>query len=277
MADRVSGALTPGKLKQRRATRSHYDDPRYYDKAYRSRRDDVEYYVEQALRSGGPVLEYGVGNGRVALEIARGGCDVVGIDSSVEMLADLRAKLAGEEPAVRDRVRVVRGDLRTRRLRRRFPLVIAPFNVVLHLYTRRDFERFLARTREHLAPGGRLVFDFSVPHPEDLSVDPERWFGAPRLRDPTSGKLVRYHERFEYDPVTQLLCMTFRFTPVDGSRAWDTELVHRQWYPQEVAAVLHYCGFDVRRWASDFRNEPPSFRSDSLVVECTPGRFPKVL
>jgi SAM-dependent methyltransferase len=217
------------------------------------------------------VLEYGVGNGRVALELARAGVDVVGVDSSAPMLADLRAKLAREKADVSARVRTLRGDMRTRRLGRRFPLVIAPFNVVLHLYTRQDFERFLRRVRDHLLPTGRLVFDFSLPHPADLALDPERWFGSPRFRDPTSGKLVRYHERFAYDPLTQLLSMTFRFTPTDGSPPWETELVHRQWYPEELRTLLHYAGFRRQKWSADFRDETPTLHSDSLLVECKPG------
>lgn len=277
MADRVPGALSRRRPGAPTPRRGHFDDPRYYDKAYSARRDDVAFYRELALRVGGPVLEYGIGNGRVALEIARAGVEVVGVDCCRPMLDDLRTKLEHEPPVVRRRVKGTFGDMRTRRLGRRFPLVIAPFNVVLHLYTRRDFERFLLRVRDHLTSAGRLVFDFSLPHPEDLALDPERWFGSPRFRDPTSGKLVRYHERFAYDSLTQLLCMTFRFTPVDGSAPWETELVHRQWYPEELAAVLHYAGFRVVRRSAEFRGEAPGPGSDTLVVECKPGRAPEVL
>src|SRR5580700_2529714 len=91
---------------------AHYEDPAYYTSTYARRIDDVAYYVALAERSGGPVLEYGVGNGRIALPVARHGVEVVGIDHSAPMLRDLRERLAREEPAVRDRVRGVRGDMR---------------------------------------------------------------------------------------------------------------------------------------------------------------------
>lgn len=245
---------------------AHYADPAYYDFAYRARRHDVDWYVRRATQSGGPVLEYGIGNGRVALALARAGIDVTGIDLSRAMLRALAARLAREPKAVRERVRALRGDMRKARLRRRFPLVIAPFNVVLHLYTRRDVEQFLARVREHLAPGGALVFDFSVPQPGDLDRDPERWFGSPRFRHPTTGELVRYAERFEYDSLRQLLVVWMRFSPVDGGREWICPLTHRQFFPQEMLAYLDAAGFRDVSLAEAFSGKRPGPDVDALVV-----------
>ena len=68
----------PGDLLER-GTREHYDDAAYYDHAYKRRRDDVDFYRGTARRLGGPVLELGVGTGRVALELARDGHTVVGV------------------------------------------------------------------------------------------------------------------------------------------------------------------------------------------------------
>jgi len=152
--------------------RGHYDDPAYYAKTYKDRRHDIDYYVRLARESKGPVLEYGVGNGRIALHVARAGIELYGVDLSRPMLDDFEARLKLEPKQVRARVSLAQGDMREYALGRRVPLVYAPFNCFLHLYTRPDVESFLARVRAHLAPGGRFVFDFSVPHGEDLSRDP---------------------------------------------------------------------------------------------------------
>lgn len=250
---------------------AHYEDPAYYAFAYRSRREDVDYYVRLGKRHGGPVLEYGIGNGRIALELARAGVDVVGIDLSRPMLGALKAALAKEPVEVRRRVRAVHGDMRSVRLRKKFPLVIAPFNVVLHLYQREDVEAFLARARLHLAPRGRLVFDFSVPQPGDLDRDPERWYGAPRFRHPTTGQLVRYAERFDYDPIRQLLVVWMRFSPEGGGRPWIVPLTHRQFFPQEMAALLHHAGFGDVSLLEAFSERPPGADVDALVVHCRKG------
>ena len=248
---------------------AHYSDPAYYTKTYGNRRHDVEYYVRLARRSRGPVLEYGVGNGRVALATAQAGIEVFGVDLSRSMLDDLERKLAEMPPTVRARVAVQHGDMRALRLKRRFPLVIAPFNTVLHLYERADFEAFLARVREHLGPEGRFVFDFSVPQPDDLCRDPERWFGSPRIRHPTSGELVRYDERFDYDQFRQLLLVTTRFSPERG-KPWTIPLSHRQLFPREVEALLHYNGFSDIEFTADFSDNPADRHTDSAVVSCRP-------
>jgi SAM-dependent methyltransferase len=250
---------------------AHYRDAAYYDKTYGSRRADVDYYVALAKKIGGPVLEYGVGNGRVALEIARLGVDVVGIDASRAMLDDLEVKLA-KAPRLKGRVTTRLGDMRRVRLKRRFPLIIAPFNVVLHLYTRRDIEQFLARVQQHLAPGGRFVFDFSAPRVADLAVDPARKYGAPRVRHPSHGGVVKYAERFEYDDWRQTLWCLMEFSPVDGSASWEVPLAHRQFFPQEMAALLHYNGFPKQVWTQDFSDQPATAEADSWVVACQPQK-----
>ncbi len=247
---------------------AHYEDAAYYTKTYRSRTEDVRYYVAQAKRSGGPVLEYGIGNGRIGLAMAEAGIEVFGVDLSAAMLGDLKARLQQAPKEVRRRVRYRRGDMRSLRLRRRFPLVIAPFNCVLHLYTRQDVEQFLARVREHLAPGGRFVFDFSLPQPEDLCRDPNRAYGAPPVRHPTTGSIVRYKERFEYDPLRQLLLVWMDFIPKDGAKPWSVPLTHRQFFPREMEALLHYNGFGTIVFTSDFTDLPPDETTDSLVASC---------
>lgn len=247
---------------------AHYSDPAYYTKTYGGRRHDVEYYLRLARDSGGPVLEYGVGNGRVALALAQAGIDVEGVDLSRAMLDDLAATLAKRPSQVRARVRHHHADMRAFVSERRFPLVIVPFNGILHLYELADLEEFLSRVRAHLAPGGRFVFDFSLPQPRDLSRDPERWYGAPRIRHPTTGELVRYDERFEYDPIRQLLLVTTRFSPERGE-PWTIPLTHRQLYPREVEALLHYNGFSDLTFHADFGDRPADASTDSVVVSCS--------
>src|SRR6185295_11400904 len=102
---------------------------------YRRRTQDVRFYVETALRYGGPVLELGVGTGRVAFALAQAGVEVLGVDAMPSMLAHARARGARLPRAVRARVELRRGDMRALRLGRRFPLVIAPFNAFTHVYS----------------------------------------------------------------------------------------------------------------------------------------------
>jgi SAM-dependent methyltransferase len=257
---------TPRDAELEAGSRAHYEDALYYTSTYAGRVEDVAYYVALAERAGGPVLEYGVGNGRIALPVARHGIEVVGVDHSEPMLADLARRLDDEPADVRSRVRVVPGDMRSVRVRRKFPLVIAAFNTVLHLYERRDVERFLAGVRAHLAPRGRFVVDLSVPSAADLARSPERAYAAPRFRHPTAGVVVSNREYFDYDPIRQVLFVSMEFEPLGRPEgAWMTPLAHRQFFPQEWEALLHYNGFAVDRVEGDFEGGPLTADSDTMV------------
>src|SRR5438132_13922302 len=114
---------------------SEYDAiARLYDPWSRSVTEDVSFCLEEARRSGGPVVELGVGTGRIAVPIAADGIRVIGIDSSRAMLevCARRAALAGVELHLRV------GDLRQPPLVERVPLVICPFRSLLHMHTAED-------------------------------------------------------------------------------------------------------------------------------------------
>src|SRR5690242_21419241 len=72
--------------------------------------EDISFYVEEALASGGPVVELGVGTGRIAIPTAAAGIHVIGVDSSAGMLevCSEQARKAG----VAERLDLRLGDLR---------------------------------------------------------------------------------------------------------------------------------------------------------------------
>lgn len=250
--------------------RAHFDDPAYYDRTYRARADDVAYYAALA-KPGLRVLEYGVGSGRIALPMARAGAQVTGIDHSAPMLGALRARLREEAADVRARVRLVRGDMRRVALDERFPLVICPFNTALHLYERQDVEAWLAHVRRHLTPGGTLVLDVSVPSPSDLARDPTRAHRTAPFVHPSAGK-VKYAEHFDYDQVRQILFVSMVFEPIGKppSASFATPLAHRQFFPREMEALLHYNGFDVVTVHGDFHGGPLDADSDVMIWHARP-------
>lgn len=250
---------------------AHYADASEYRRRYSRRRADVEYYVALARRHGGPVLDYGVGNGRVALEIARAGVDVVGVDLSRPMLADFREKLEAEPGEVADRVVLRQGDMRSLRLGCRFGLIIAVFNTVLHLYRRTDFERFFHRVHEHLEPRGRFVFDWYVPVARELARDPGRIYGGRTFRHPVLGEQVRQTQRFVHDPIRQVLLTRVRLDSTQSKRSLAVPLTQRQLYPQEVEALLHYNGFADIRFTADFGRGQPDALSEVIVASCRSG------
>lgn len=253
--------------------RAHFADPVYYTAAYADRTADIDYYVGLATEADCSVLEYGCGNGRIALPLARLGLPVTGVDHSPAMLADFRRRLRQEPADVRGRVTLRRGDMRAVQLGRRYGLVLCTFNTLLHLYTRRDMERFCAGVLQHLRPGGRFVFDVSLPDPVELGRDPLRPYHSPRFRHASTGQVVRYSECFEYEPLSQILEIRMRFEPKHRPEDhWSTPLTHRQFFPQELEALLHYNGLRIETVHADYGPGPPDRQTQMLAYQCAARR-----
>ena len=252
-------------------TESHYLDARYYDQTYRRRRDDVRFYVRCASRllgsAPGPVLELGVGSGRVALALANEGHDVLGVDTMEPMLEQLRDRMGRVSRRVSDRITLHRADLRDLDLGRTFPLIISPFHVFNHLYELGDLERALAAVRAHLAPGGTFVFDVRHPDAAELARDPERVYkGRDVSRD---GRRYRYRERYDYDPVRQIQTVEMAFVGVDDPSDFELQLLtHRCFFPAELRALLTYNGFEILEHLGDFDGEPLDETHDTQVLLC---------
>jgi len=257
----------------------------HYDADYASAgyEHDIPFYVERAKASGGPVLELGCGTGRVLVEIARAGIEIVGVDLSEQMLARAEERLAAEPAEVRERVRLIHGDLRTVTVDGgigRFALVTSPFRVVQHLVSRDDQKAWLRTVRAHLkpvtpeGPGGELIFDVFQPDftmiaesldeaAPSLSVDVQRI-------DPDTGRTVRRVSRALHTPELQIFDVTFEWLveePDGISRTERTVDSTVRWFTRaELENLLELEGFDVLDVWGDFAGTPFGEGAEDLVV-----------
>jgi SAM-dependent methyltransferase len=188
---------------------SAYDKiARLYDPWSRTVVEDVPFYVEEAMRSGGPVLELGVGTGRIAVPVASAGIRVVGVDTSAGMLevARERAELAAVEVDLR------LGDMRDPPVDGRFPLVICPFRSLLHMETEADRRAALRAVTRCLAADGRFVFDVFTPGADDIADTHGRWLE----REPGIWERADWNE----DSRTLILRVRGRDSESEMSLAW---------------------------------------------------------
>ena len=179
-----------------------------YDAVYSYVRSDIPFYAQQAVESGGPVLELGVGTGRVAIPTAQLGIDVVGIDSSLAMLSKARRKLGSLREGAGS-VELFHADMRDLDLRdvngvrRQFPLVTIPFRGFLALMTVEDQISALDSIRRHLRPGGRLVFNIFVPDPNMAFEQGDVPRHLNDVTDPATGKSYVLYQQSWYDTHNQ--------------------------------------------------------------------------
>lgn len=239
---------------------------RFYDPVYAQMRDGVdnEWYLARMATAGGPVLEIGVGTGRLFVEARRRGIDAWGIDVSPAMIERCRAKLAPE-----DRERVAVADAVRLRTDRRFALVCAPFRVLSHVHDTADQLRLLDAVHDALVPGGAFLFDLYVPNlklllegmEERVDFDGEHAPGR-RLRRTVSS------EPADLSRQTNRVLMRFLWDEADGERRAEWEFEMRFFFRFEIEHLVARSKLLLETLHGDFAGGPLTPDSREFVAGC---------
>ncbi|HSC91766.1 MAG TPA: methyltransferase domain-containing protein [Gaiellaceae bacterium] len=233
---------------------SEYDSiARLYDPWSASVTEDVEFYVALAVEAGSPVVELGVGTGRIAVPTALAGVHMIGVDSSAGMLEVCRA--AAERAGVGAFLDLRLGDLREPPVDERVRLVTCPFRAYLHLRTDEERVRALRAARGLLLPGGRLVFDVFEPSREDVEETHARWLE----REPG------IFERADWDLDARTLTLSVR----GGDEATTMALAWLS--PPEWRALIERAGLAVEAHLGWFDGRPWHGGEDSVWIAVRQG------
>jgi SAM-dependent methyltransferase len=254
------------------------DLARFYDAVYAEKDYAAEAgYVAGLLDTHGSgcrdLLELGAGTGRLAVELARRGRRVVGIDASPDMTA-----LANErrQQLSMDGIAFSTADATTYRANRRFDAVIACFHVLNYMATPQALSAAFATAAAHLAPGGLFLFD-SWHGTAVRALGPETRVRDLRLGDTAVVRIaepVHHAER-------QTVDVHYRFflrTPPAAS--WDLiEETHhlRYLFRTDVAAACDEAGFELVReeaWLSGAPLNEDTW-SACYLARCVDGMVPR--
>ncbi len=223
-----------------------------YDPWSRSVKEDVDFYVAEARKAGGPIVELGVGTGRIAVPTAQAGVRIIGVDSSERMLEICRRRAA--ELGVLGLLDLRLGDLRRPPVLERVALVTCPFRALLHLHS--DEERLDALRAVYglLEPGGRFVFDVFAPSREDIEETHGRWLE----REPG------IWERADWDLDGRILTLSVR------GEAGETRMQLAWRAPDEWRHLLERTGFEVLALYGWFDMRPYEGGEDTVWIARRP-------
>jgi SAM-dependent methyltransferase len=200
------------------------------------------------LAGDGPVLELGIGTGRIALPLAARGVRVSGIDLSEAMVTRLREKPGGAD------IPVTIGDFATARVDETFSLAYLVYNTIENLTSQDEQVACFENVARHLAPRGQFVIEVEVPQLRRLPPgETVRPFTVARTRlgfdefDVASQGLISHHYWFE-DGSWRSLSMPFRYV-----------------WPAELDLMARIAGMTLsERWSS-WTREPFTSESRSHV------------
>ncbi len=206
--------------------------------------------VEPAVRflaelgAAGPVLEFGVGTGRLALPLSERGVRVHGIELSPAMVGQLRTKPGS------DAIGITIGDFATTQVSERCSLVYLVRNTITNLITQEEQVACFRNAAAHLEPGGCFVIECYVPRLQHL---PPGETCCVFTRTPTHLGVE------EYDVVTQR-AYSHHYWMIDGQlETYSTP--HRYVWPSELDLMARLAGLRRRERWSDWSRGP--FTSDS--------------
>jgi ubiquinone/menaquinone biosynthesis C-methylase UbiE len=238
---------------------------RFYDVIYSKviSGEDSGYYLEQILKTQGPVLELGVGTGRIFVEALKQGADIFGIDANASMIEVLKKKI---EKKFHHRVKVQ--DAVNLNLNNRFNLIMAPFRVFSHFVEVIDQFRVLNAVFDHLHPQGQFIFDVFIPN---LKLITE---GIKDLMDfdgeYEKGKKLKRITSMEADPLNQVSHLKMKYVWEENEKEIEKEWAFpmRYFFKYELEHLIARSRLTLVNIFGDYQEHPLDANSQEFVLVC---------
>jgi SAM-dependent methyltransferase len=206
-------------------------------------------YRLASLADGGPVLEFAIGTGRVAIPLAERGVPVSGIELSHPMIDQLRTKV--DEATIP----VVVGDMATAVAPGRYTLVYVVYNAISNLLTQAEQVACFRNAAHHLTPGGRFVIELWVPELRKLPPGQQAM-----VRQYLPGHITLH----TYDVLRQHV-VSHHFWFDESSQARLFRSPHRYIWPAELDLMAQVAGFELESRQADWTGADFTAESHSHV------------
>jgi len=220
--------------------------------------------IDRGVKPGAEVLDAGCGTGKYAIELARRGYVVHGVDLAPELIDVARRATAGAP----GRVSFAVGDI-VQRSPSRYAAILCR-GVLNDVIDDADRQAIFAAFGETLQPGGVLILDV-----RDWSASLERKTREPLFRKRVSterGELT-YTSITTLDPEHRQLLIAERHELVaeDSTRASDYQFVMRCWERSELESLLDRHGFARLSFYGAYDPDVPCGATDRLVLVAQRG------
>lgn len=245
---------------------------RYYDAEHQDKTDDLMLFSDLAAEYGSPIFEVAAGTGRVMFHLAKSGYEVHGIDLEPAMLNRAR-KRADAISGMRDRLTFIEGDILKYSTELRYPLVLVPYNGLMHFLKLDDHLVLLRRLRALIADDGLLVIDLPNPADSYAAQDSEAMIYQKTFLESESGHLVMQYSISHLDRTEQLLRVNWIYDEISGDgtvKRTFAPVVFRYFFYPELRWLLELTGFMVEAVYGSPERDPYQDGCERMIVFARP-------
>ena len=234
---------------------------------------NLPFYVDEYLAADGPVVELGVGDGRIAVEAAGRWYTVIGVDRSSAMLACCRER--ADRAGVLDHLTLIQADFRDFDLQEPAGLIVLPYHSIGHLATRARKSDAMRHIFSHLRPGGRFIFDDFFMTPALMTHMRAVQLRAAYQSPPGADRLLWVTSLID-EPSQSISVVTWE-DQLDDAGVLEQRRYRRlslTWLvPDQARALLDETGFTVEVCLGDFHGTPFETTSarEQVWIASTPG------
>lgn len=238
---------------------------KFYDLIYNKLRTSVDcnYYLNKIIECKGPVLEIGVGTGRIFKEALSKGVDIYGIDVSRSMIDVLRSNITEE-----NHNRVFVKDARDFNIGVKFDLIIMPFRTFSHFIDTDDQLKVLNNIHQHLNPDGRLIFDVFIPDLNLLKDELENFadFEGEYEPDKSVKRIISMNADFAHQIINSKFVFEWDENNKINRSEWNTQL--RYFFRYELENLIRLSKLRLVNIYGDFEEGNITNNSRDFMVVC---------
>ncbi len=248
---------------------AEFYDLLYQDKDYENELRYVSGLLDQHVPQIHSILEIGCGTGKHALSFAQQGISVLGIDRSIEMLAQAERRASSCSSQIKKLLRFAHTDLESLQVEEKFDSVISLFHVFSYCASDHSIDCFFKAANRHLPPGGALFFDC--------------WHGPAVIADPPQKRIKEVQDQThkvtrKANPTVKgndvLVSIAYELVVEDKrtgktSRVSENHLMRHFTVP-EVEAKLRESGFRLalaRKWMTDDEPDESNWSACFLAIK----------
>ena len=236
---------------------------------------DIPFYLEQAAKIKGNILELACGTGRITIPLAKAGYEIWGIELSEPMIRQFKNKIKDLPQDIAQRIHLLHGDMSSFSLDRKFPLILLPSRSFQLLLDRELEDKCLKNCYAHLAENGYFIIDVAnyIKDIEKGWVREEEFFDWENIDPVTGYKIRRTHIRQEIDKEKQIIypLKIYHITRDDGS----VEKVRKRspwkyFYEHQIKELLTAHGFKIIAEMGTYDGKPMAEGSEFIFI-CQKG------